>query len=70
MGPGGPQIFYNATNPTIMAYLAQPSVKTGDIWTKPVNTGNTSLGLTGEVTLKFMGIEEVTVPAGTYTASS
>jgi hypothetical protein len=67
MAPGGPLIFYNATNPTILAYLAQPSVKEGEVWTIPVNTGNASLGLTGEITLKFVEIEEITVPAGTYT---
>lgn len=66
MAPGGPLIFYNATNPTILSYLAQPSVKVGDVWNIPVNTGNASLGLTGEVTLTFAGIQELTVPAGTF----
>ena len=33
MAPGGPFIFYNASsNPTISAYLAQPTVKVGDVW--------------------------------------
>ncbi len=66
IAPGGPLIFYNTTNPTILAYLAQPTVKVGDTWKIPVNTGNASLGLSGEVTLTFRGIEDVTVPAGTY----
>ena len=67
MAPGGPDIFYNiSSNPTISAYLAQPTVKVGDVWKIPVNTGNASLGLTGEVTLTFAGLQDLTVPAGTY----
>jgi hypothetical protein len=67
MAPGGPFIFYNASsNPTISAYLAQPTVKVRDVWKIPVNTGNASLGLTGEVTLTFAGLQDVTVPAGTF----
>ncbi len=67
MAPGGPLIFYNtSSNPTISAYLAQQTVKVGDVWKIPVNTGSTSLGLTGEVTLTFAGLQDVTVPAGTY----
>ena len=60
MAPGGPLIFYNASsNPTISAYLAQPTVKVGDVWKIPVNTGNASLGLTGEVTLTFAGLQDL-----------
>jgi hypothetical protein len=66
MAPGGPLIFYNNTNPTVLAYLSQSSAKVGDVWTLPVSTGNSSLGLTGQVTIAFAGIEEITVPAGTY----
>lgn len=66
MAPGGPFIFYNNTDPTVLAYLAQSSVKVGDVWTIPVSTGNSSLGLTGQVTITFTGIEEITVPAGPY----
>ena len=64
-----PSIFINANaNPTISAFLAQKSVSVGDIWKIPVNTGNSGLGMTGEVTLKFAVIEDITVPAGTYKA--
>jgi hypothetical protein len=67
IAPGPPLIFYNSSgNPTISAYLAQSSVNVGDVWTIPVNTGNSSLGLTGEVTLTFAGFQDVIVPAGTY----
>lgn len=65
--PEVPSIFYNANaDPTISAYLAQKSVNVGDIWKIPVNTGNSSLGMTGEITLKFSAIEDITVPAGSY----
>jgi hypothetical protein len=67
MAPGGPMIFYNTTsNPAAFAYLSQASVKVGDVWTIPVNTGNASLGLSGEVTLTFATLQDITVPAGTY----
>lgn len=67
--PDVPSIFYNASaNPTISAYLSQKSVNVGDVWKIPVNTGNASLGMTGEVTLKFAGIEDVAVPAGNFKA--
>jgi hypothetical protein len=41
-------------------------VKVGDVWKIPVNTGNASLGLTGEGTITFAGLQQVTVPAGTF----
>lgn len=67
--PDVPSIFINASaNPTISAYLAQKSVNIGDVWKIPVNTGNSSLGMTGEIMLKFAGIEKVAVPAGTFKA--
>jgi hypothetical protein len=67
MAPGGPLIFYNASSiPTISAYLAEPTVKVGGVWKIPVNTGNASLGLTGEVTLSFAELQDLSVPAGTF----
>jgi hypothetical protein len=66
---GGPLIFWNASiSPTLGPYLEETSVRTGDIWTLPLDCANASLGLTGQVTVAFAGIEEVTVPAGTYRA--
>ncbi len=66
---GAPPIFWNASNsPTLAAYLEEISVKTGEVWTLPLDCADASLGLTGEVTVTFAGIEEVTVPAGTYRA--
>jgi hypothetical protein len=59
--------FNNITsNPTLEAYLTKTQTKVGDIWQLLVNTGNSSLGITGQLTLKFSSIQEITVPAGTY----
>ncbi len=64
---GSPDLFLNAsTNPTLQAYLSKSNVKMGETWQLPVNTGNASLGLTGDITLKFSDIQEITVIAGTY----
>jgi hypothetical protein len=65
--PQGAFIFYNVdSNPTLLAYLSQDKITVGDVWTIPVSTGDSSLGMTGEVTLKFAGTQELTVPAGTF----
>jgi hypothetical protein len=66
IAPGYPQIFNNNTDPKVLAYLAQTSVKVGDVWTIPVSTGNSSLSYTGTVTITFTGIQEINVPAGSY----
>jgi hypothetical protein len=67
IAPGGPDVFYNiSSNPTLAAYLAKSTVNVGDVWQIPVNTGNASLGLTGEMTLKFIAVQDLTVPAGTF----
>jgi hypothetical protein len=50
----------------ISALLARPEVKVGDTWQIPMSTGNSSFGITGSLTLTFGGIQEITVPAGTY----
>jgi hypothetical protein len=66
--PAGAGMFFNniTGNPTLEAYLAKSQAKVGDTWQFPVSTGNSSLGMTGELTLKFLNIQEITVPAGTY----
>jgi len=80
IAPDGFDIFHDVTNPLILAYLTQSAVKTGDVWTIPVSIGdvnlgvflfvrtgdNTSVGISGEITLKFAGTQEITVPAGTF----
>jgi hypothetical protein len=55
---------------TSTSYLAQllnqPEVKVGDSVNVPFPTGNSSLGITGDLKMTFKGIEDLTVPAGTY----
>lgn len=52
------------------SYLAQllnkPEVKVGDTITIPYPNATASIGLTGELTMTFASIEDLTVPAGTY----
>jgi hypothetical protein len=66
---GAPLIFWNASSsPTLGPYFEETSIRTGDVWTLPLDCANASLGLTGTVTVTYAAIEEVTVPAGTYRA--
>ena len=55
---------------TSTSYLAQllnqPEVKVGDSVNVPFPTGNSSLGITGDLKMTFKGIEDLTVPAGMY----
>jgi hypothetical protein len=65
-GYGAPLIFDSASNNAeLAAYYHKTSVRAGDIWTLQLS-GNTSFALVGQVTITFAGIEELTVPAGTY----
>ena len=54
------------SNPVLAALISNPEAKVGDSWQIPLNTGNSTIGTTGELTLKFVDIKEITVPAGTY----
>ena len=52
------------------SYLAQllnkPEVKVGDTISVPYPTLNSNVQTTGDLTIKFNGVEDLTVPAGTY----
>lgn len=64
---GTEQLVFNASsNPFVSALLARPEVKVGDTWQVPMSTGNSSFGITGNLTVTFGGIQDITVPAGTY----
>ncbi|MCW4024797.1 MAG: hypothetical protein NWF01_07165 [Candidatus Bathyarchaeota archaeon] len=58
------------TSMTSASYLTQllskPEVKVGDTITIPYPNLVASMGMTGELTMTFAGIEDLTVPAGTY----
>jgi hypothetical protein len=67
--PGGTQQVMTSNmsnNPFVTALLAQPEVKVGDTWQIPMSSGNSNVSITGELTIKFGGIQDITVPAGTY----
>ena len=67
IAPGAPAFFSDITsNPTLSTYLSSSEVNAGDVWQIPISTGNASLGITGNLNLTFSGIEDITVPAGTY----
>ena len=56
-------------NPYITELLSRPEVKVGDSWTiaYPVGIENSSsIQTNGELTMTFVGFEDLTVPAGTF----
>lgn len=55
-----------STDPFATVLLDKPEVKVGDSWQVPVNSGNSNISITGEMTITFGGIQNITVPAGTY----
>lgn len=55
-----------STDPFASVLLDKPEVKVGDTWQVPVNSGNPNASVTGEMTITFGGIQNITVPAGTY----
>jgi hypothetical protein len=69
--PGLAQSVSNiSSNPFLTELLNRPEVKVGDIWTVPFPTapaaGNSSASVTGDLTMTFVGFEDLTVPAGSY----
>jgi len=56
----------SSSNPVLAALLSKPDAKVGDTWQIPLNSGNSTFGTTGDLTLTFADIQEITVPAGTY----
>lgn len=55
-----------SSNPILSTLLSKPEAKVGDTWQIPLNTGNSTIGTTGNLTLTFIAIQDITVPAGTY----
>ena len=66
--PGNTQNLFgnSSSNPVLAALLSNPEAKIGDTWQIPLNTGNSTRGTAGSLTLTFAGIQDLTVPAGTY----
>jgi len=69
---GTQQLVFNVSSSPFSSYsfvsalLARPEVKVGDTWQVPMSTGNSSFEITGNLTVTFGGIQDITVPAGTY----
>lgn len=54
------------TNPALTGLLARSEVTVGDTWVIPVTSNSSHANTTGTMTLRFVGIQDITVPAGTY----
>ncbi len=54
------------SNPAVTGLLEKSDVKVGDTWAIPVSTNGSMSSSNGNVTLKFVDIQDITVPAGTY----
>lgn len=54
-----------STDPFATVLLDKPEVKVGNSWQVPVNSGNSNVSITGDMTITFGGAQNITVPAGT-----
>jgi hypothetical protein len=55
------------SNSYLAQLLSKPEVKVGDSVNVPFpSMANSSIGVTGDLTMTFKGIQDLTVPAGTY----
>lgn len=50
----------------VLAFLASPQARVGETEVIPITQGNADEGMTGNVTVTFVDIQDVTVPAGTF----
>jgi hypothetical protein len=55
-----------ASNSYLIQLLSRSEVKVGDSITVPFPDVLSNMGVTGDLTMTFRGIEDLTVPAGTY----
>ena len=46
--------------------LERPEVKVGESWQIPLSSANPGINTTGTMTITFAGIQNITVPTGTY----
>lgn len=55
------------SNSYLTQLLSKPEVKVGDTLKVPFpSIGNSTIGITGDLTMTFKGLQDLTVPAGTY----
>ena len=55
-----------ATNPALTGLLARSEVTVGETWVIPINMQGANDTMTGNMSLTFVGIQDITVPAGTF----
>jgi hypothetical protein len=54
------------SNPALTGLLARSEVTVGDTWVIPVTINGSYDSMNGNMTLTFVGIQDITVPAGTF----
>jgi hypothetical protein len=58
---------FDTPNSDILTGLVdRPEVKVGESWQIPISSANPNIITTGTMTITFAGIQNITVPAGTY----
>jgi hypothetical protein len=65
LAPNQGSLNESAVNP-VLAFLAMPEVKVGDTEVIPITTSDVGTNTTGNVTVTFVDIQNITVPAGTF----
>jgi hypothetical protein len=65
LAPNEPSVNQTVINP-VLAFLASPVVKVGDTAVIPITTSSAGVNTTGSVTVTFVDIQNITVPAGTF----
>ncbi len=58
--------FDTPNSDTLTGLLERPEVKVGESWQIPISSANPNIITTGTMTITFAGIQNITVPAGTY----
>jgi hypothetical protein len=58
--------FDTPNSDTLTGLLERPEVKVGESWQIPISSTNPNIITTGTMTITFAGIQNITVPAGTY----
>ena len=53
-------------NPALMGFLEKSEVTVGDTWVIPVNSNGSNSCSSGNMTLTFVGIQNIIVPAGAF----